>query len=101
MYVCVNNFRKIQRNKTKTFSRKHKTIKDSKLSRSNSKTNKYTTSKSVAKNNTEITLTITKKSLQDDELPHELYLTTRQKNKIKCTFTNNISKDLVNLSWLK
>ena len=39
--------------------------------------------KSAAKNNTGATLRITKKKFQDEELPHELFVTTRQKIKIK------------------
>ena len=37
--------------------------------------------KSTAKIKTEITLRITKKNFQDKELPHELFLTARQKIK--------------------
>ena len=33
---------------------------------------------------------ITKKNVQDDELPHELFLITRQKIKIRNVFVNNI-----------
>ena len=33
---------------------------------------------------------ITKKHVQDDELPHELFLITRQKIKIRNVFVNNI-----------
>ena len=43
--------------------------------------------KSAAKNNT-------KKNLQDEELPHELFLTTRQETKIRNAFTNNMWKDI-------
>ena len=34
------------------------------------------------------------KNFQDDELPYELFLTTRQKTKIKNAFTNNMSTDI-------
>ena len=55
---------------------------------------------STAKNKAETTLRITKKNsqyFQYEELPHELYLTTRQKTKIRNAFANNISTD-INLS---
>ena len=38
----------------------------------------------VVKNKTETILRITKKNFQDEELPHELFLTTREKTKQKC-----------------
>ena len=52
--------------------------------------------KSAAKNKTQTTLRITKKKkkIQDEELPHELLLTTRQKTKMKNAFANNISTDI-------
>ena len=34
------------------------------------------------------------KNFQDDELPYELFLTTRQKTKIKNAFANNMSTDI-------
>ena len=37
-------------------------------------------SKSATKNKNEKTLRITKKNFQDEEFPHELLLTTKQKN---------------------
>ena len=40
------------------------------------------------------TLRITKKRCQDEELSHELLLTTRQKSKIKNDFVNNMSTDI-------
>ena len=39
--------------------------------------------KSAAKNKTGTTLRITQKNFQNEELPHDLFLTTRQKIKIK------------------
>ena len=39
-------------------------------------------------------LKITKKNFQTEELPHELFLTTRKKTEIKNAFTNNMSKDI-------
>ena len=54
--------------------------------------------KSVAKNKTETILRLKKKNFEDEEeLPHELFLATRQTTKIRSTFTNNMSTD-VNLS---
>ena len=38
----------------------------------------------AVKNKTEKILRITKKNFQDEELPHELFLTTREKTKQKC-----------------
>ena len=49
---------------------------------------------SVAKNKTGATSRITKKNFQDEELPHKLFLTTRQKTKIKIAFANCISTDI-------
>ena len=49
--------------------------------------------KSGTKNKTETTLKITMKNFQDEELPHESFVTTRQKNKIRNAFVNNISTD--------
>ena len=39
-------------------------------------------------------LRTTNKNFQDEELPHELFLTTRQKTKIIHAFTDNISIDI-------
>ena len=52
---------------------------------------------STAKNKAETTLRITKKNFQYfkyEELPHELFLTKRQKTKIRNAFANNISTDI-------
>ena len=38
----------------------------------------------AVKNKTETILRITKKNFQDEELPHELFLTTRENTKQKC-----------------
>ena len=48
----------------------------------------------AAINKTGTTLRITQKNVQDEKLPHELFLTMRQKNKIKNVFTNNIFMDI-------
>ena len=39
-------------------------------------------------------LRITKKKFQDEELPHELFLTTRQVTKIRNAFANNMKTDI-------
>ena len=39
-------------------------------------------------------LRITKKNFQDEELPHELFLTTRQVTKIRNVFANNMKTDI-------
>ena len=49
--------------------------------------------KSAAKNKTGIILILNKKNVEDEELPHELYLTTRQTTKIRNAFANNMSTD--------
>ena len=51
-------------------------------------------SKSAAKNKTGTTLRITQKNFQDEELPHELFLTTRQKTKIRNAIAKNMSTNL-------
>ena len=50
--------------------------------------------KSAAKNNIDTLLILTKKNSEDEELPHELFLTTRQTIKIKNDFENNMSTDI-------
>ena len=50
--------------------------------------------KSVTKNKTRTILRINKKHFQDEELPHELFLTTRQTTKIRNAFANNMSTDI-------
>ena len=50
--------------------------------------------KSAAKDKTGTTLRITKKTFQAEELPHELFLTTRQKTKMRNAFTNKMSTDI-------
>ena len=37
---------------------------------------------------------IIKTTFQDEELPHDLFLTTRQKAKIRNAFSNNMSTDI-------
>ena len=49
---------------------------------------------SAAKNKAEAILRITEKNVQDAELPHELFLTTRQKTKTRNAFANTMSPDI-------
>ena len=57
----------------------------------NSQLNKL---KSAAKNKTGTILRKTQKSLEDEEFLHELFLTTRQRTKIKNAFANNMPTDI-------
>ena len=50
--------------------------------------------KSAAKNETGTILRLNKKNFEDEELPHELLLTTRQTTKIRNVFANNMSTDI-------
>ena len=50
--------------------------------------------KSASKNKTGTILRINKKKLQDEELPLELFLTTRQTSKIRNALANNKSTDI-------
>ena len=50
--------------------------------------------KDAVSNNTGTTLRISFKMFNVDNLPHELFLTTRQKTKIRNAFNNNTSTDL-------
>ena len=45
----------------------------------------------AAKNKTGTILKSSKKNFEDQELSHELFLTTRQKTKIRNAFVNNVS----------
>ena len=56
--------------------------------------------KSAAKNKARTILRINKKNFQDEELPHELFLTTRQLTRIRNTFANIMLADL-KLKYLK
>ena len=55
---------------------------------SNTQQNKL---KSAVKNKVGTILRLTNKKFEDEELPHELLLTTRQTTKIKNVFANNMS----------
>ena len=46
------------------------------------------------KKKTGATLRITKKNFQDEELTHELFLTIRQKTKIRTSFAKNMLTDV-------
>ena len=50
--------------------------------------------KNTVKDKTEITLRMSLKMFAEDELPHELLLTTRQNTKLRNAFNNNMSTDL-------
>ena len=50
--------------------------------------------KSAAKSKAEAILRLNKKNFEDEELPHELFLTTRQTTKIRNVFANNMSTDI-------
>ena len=47
--------------------------------------------KLAAENKTRTILGINKKNFEDEEFPHELFLTTRQTTKIRNAFANNMS----------
>ena len=50
--------------------------------------------KTAVKNKTGTTLRINLKMFNENDLPHELLLTTRQKTKLRNAFNNNMSTDL-------
>ena len=50
--------------------------------------------KSAVKNKTGTILRLNKKNFEDEELPQELFLTTRQTSKIRNAFANNMSTDI-------
>ena len=50
--------------------------------------------RSVAKSKTGTILTLNKKNFKDEELVHELFLTTRPTTKLRNPFTNNTSADI-------
>ena len=51
-------------------------------------------SKSAAKYKTGTILRLNKKNFEDEELPHELFLTTRQTTKIRNAFASNMPIDI-------
>ena len=60
---------------------------EARLKLNNTQLNKL---KSAAKNKTGTILRLNKKTFEDEELPHELFLTTRQTTKIRNAFANNM-----------
>ena len=50
--------------------------------------------KSAAKTKTGAILRLNKKNFEDEELPQELFLATRQTNKIRNVFANNMLTDI-------
>ena len=50
--------------------------------------------KSAAKNKAGLILRISKKNFEDEELPHETFLTRRQTTKIRHAFSNNMSTNI-------
>ena len=67
---------------------------EAKLKLTNTQLNKL---KFAAKNKTGTILRINKKHFEDEEMPHQSFPRTRQTNKIRNTFANNMSAD-INLS---
>ena len=63
---------------------------EARIKLTNTKLNKL---KSVPEIKTGIILRTNKKDFQDDELPHELFLTTRQTTKIRNAIVKNMSMD--------
>ena len=51
-------------------------------------------SNSAAKNKTGTIVRLNKKNFEDDELPHQSFLTTRKRTKIRNTFANKMSTDM-------
>ena len=51
--------------------------------------------KTAVKNKTVTTLRMSLKMFNKNDLPHELLLTARQKSKLRNSFNNNMSTDLV------
>ena len=50
--------------------------------------------KPAAKNKTGTIIRSNRKNFEDEELPHELFLTTREATKIRNVFVNNMSRDI-------
>ena len=50
--------------------------------------------KPAAKNKTGTIIRSNRKNFEDEELPHELFLTTRETTKIRNVFVNNMSRDI-------
>ena len=67
------------------------TYQEARVKLTNTQLNKL---KSAAKNREETISRLNKKTFEDEELPHELFLTTRKTTKIKNAFANNMSTDI-------
>ena len=50
--------------------------------------------KPAAKNKTGTIIRSNRKNFEDEELPHELFLITRETTKIRNVFVNNMSRDI-------
>ena len=50
--------------------------------------------KPAAKNKTGTIIRSNRKNFEDEELPHELFLTTRETTEIRNVFVNNMSRDI-------
>ena len=97
IYVYFNDFGKKQRNKSKIFSRTSNSIKNKgKLSTTevNLTNTEFNKLKYIAQNKAETILRVNKKNVQAEELPQELFLATRQTNKVRNDFANNMSTDI-------
>ena len=96
MLMVHNDFRKTRRKEVKTFIRKCNNLNknvnywQARVKLTNIQLHKL---KFAAKDDTEITLRITKKNFQEEELSHELFLKTRQKTKKRNPLANNILID--------
>ena len=64
---------------------------ETRIKLTNTKLNKL---KSAAKNKTVTILRLNKKNFEDEELPCELFLTTRQLTKIRIAVAGNMSTDI-------
>ena len=79
--------KKNNKKKTKILPRRFNSVtKDGKIT--NAQLNNLTC---TSKNKSGTTMRITKKTFRDENLPYELFLTARQKPKIKNAFANNMS----------
>ena len=57
--------------------------------------------KSTPENKTDTKLRLNKKKFEDEELPHELFLTTRQTSKMRNAFANKMLTDIKLSSQVK
>ena len=65
--------------------------KETRVKLTNTQLNKL---KSAPRNKSGRTLKLIKKNFEDEEFPHELFLTTRQTTKTRNPFYNNITSDI-------